>query len=248
LREVRALLPHEPLIYYADQGHLPYGPKPRETLRGYVLAIIRYLRERGCNGVVIACNSANAAALHAARAENPGFPIIGMEPAIKPAVERTRTGIIGVIATRTTAQGELFASVLDRFAQQVKVVTAVCPELVTLAEAGAPHTPEAYQLVADSVAPLKAAGIDQLVLACTHFPFLSPHLRATLGEGVGIIDPAPAVARQTLRVLTERGRLTASTLPGVTEYLTSGDPSVFRASIATLIGEVEARVNQCVLD
>ncbi|MBX3082666.1 MAG: glutamate racemase [Anaerolineae bacterium] len=237
LREVHQLLPVEHVIYVADQGHLPYGPRPREELRGFVEGIARYLLERGCKLLVIPCNAANAAALHYLRGLFPTWPIVGMEPAIKPAAEHTRTGVIGVITTKATFQGELFASVIDRFAQNVQVETQVCPDFVTVVEQGLPNPDETRQIVATYLAPLQAANIDELVLGCTHFPFLTPYLQDFLGASVEIIDPAPAVARQVKRVLAERGLLNQSNERGGTEYLTSADPAHMQFLVKYLIGE-----------
>jgi len=237
LREVHQLLPAEHVIYVADQGHLPYGPRPREELRGFVEAIAHYLLDRGCKLLAIPCNAANAAALHYLRGLFPTWPIVGMEPAIKPAAEHTRTGVIGVITTKATFQGELFASVIDRFAQNVQVETQVCPDFVTIVEQGLPNPDVTRQITAAYLAPLKAANIDALVLGCTHFPFLTPYLQDYLGPGVEIIDPAPAVARQVKRVLTERDLLNQTDERGDTEYITTGDPTHMQFLVKNLIGD-----------
>ncbi len=237
LREVRVLLPAENLLYVADQAHLPYGTRDQSEIRVYVETIARFLIGQGCKLIVIACNAANAAALHHTRALFPDLPIVGMEPAIKPAAARTRSGVIGVITTQTTYQGALYASVVDRFAQGLRVVTQVCPDLVWLAEQGAPDTEAAHAIVASYLAPLQAAGVDQVVLGCTHFPFLMAHLRAVLGEGVEIVDPAPAVARQVRRVLEGRAWLNGSAAQGTAAYFTSGDPQRFAQIAYQLTGE-----------
>jgi glutamate racemase len=237
LREVRRLLPGEPILYVADEGHLPYGPRPRGEIRTFVCDIIQFLLEQHCKLIVIACNTANAAALHDARERFPDVPIVGMEPAIKPAAEHTQTGVIGVIMTKATYQSELFASVVDRFAQGIRVEALACPELVTLAEQGAPDTPEAHTIIAQYMEPLKAAGIDQLVLGCTHFPFLIPQLQAQLGPAVAIIDPAPAVARQVGRVLEQRHLSNAPDGNAPIRYVTSGDPDHLRRLLKQLLGE-----------
>ena len=156
---------------------------------------------------MIACNTASAAALHGLRREFPEVPFVGMEPAVKPAAEHTRTGHVGVIATAATFQGELFASLLDRYAGHVAVHTQICPALVPLVESGELDSPRARRAVQAYLAPLLAAGIDQLVLGCTHYPFLRPLIEDVAGPGVTVIDPAPAVARQTGRVLSQRGWL-----------------------------------------
>ncbi len=236
LRELRRLLPHETFLYYADEAHLPYGPRERDEIRGFAAHIAQFLLDRGCKLLVIPCNSASAAALHWLRGQYPNVPIVGMEPAIKPAAEATRTGVIGVIATRATRQGELFASVVDRFAANVRVEAQVCPDLVLLVEEGAPDTPAARAILANYLEPLRAAHIDQLVLGCTHFPFLSEQIRDYLGDGVTIVDPGPAVARQTARILTERN-LAAESGAGAVTYFTSGDPEHLRHLIARLLNE-----------
>jgi glutamate racemase len=236
LQEFRRQFPHEHTIYYADQAHLPYGEKTRDQIRGYVDAIADFLIGQGCKQIIIACNAANAGALHSLRARLPGFPIIGMEPAIKPAAQGTKTGVIGVITTRATSQGELLASVIDRFAAGVQVETQICPAFVTLAEQGAPDTPDAAAIIARHMQPLLDANIDQLVLGCTHFPFLRDQLQRFMGDGVTIIDPAPAVARQAGRVLAERGLFNPAQTPGTVTYYTSGDPIRFGEVAARLIG------------
>ena len=206
-REIMALLPAQPIIYLADQAHAPYGQRPLTEIRALSEGIARFLLAEGAGVIVIACNTASAAALHGLREQFPAVPFVGMEPAVKPAVEHTRTGQVGVIATAATFQGELFASLLDRYAGRVAIHTQICPELVPLVEAGELDSPRARGAVAQYLAPLLAAGIDQLVLGCTHYPFLRPLIEEMAGAGVAVIDPAPAVARQTGRVLAQHGWL-----------------------------------------
>jgi glutamate racemase len=238
LREVRQLVPHEPILYFADEGHLPYGPRPRDEIREFVRCIIQFLIDQGCKLIVIPCNAANAAALHYAREQFPDLPIVGMEPAIKPAAEHTKTGVIGVITTKATYQGELFASVIDRFANGIQVETQVCPDLVLLVEEGAPDTPEAQATISKYLEPLKAAGIDELVIGCTHFTFLADQLSAQLGPGIAIVDPAPAVARQTVRVLQQHDLTAPANDAASVRYFTSGDPQKLKWLLATLINEL----------
>jgi glutamate racemase len=240
LREVRCLLPHESIIYVGDQRHVPYGPRPRDEIRGFVTGIVQFLLDQGCKAIVIPCNAACAAALHHVRAQFPTTPIVGMEPAIKPAVEHTKTGIIGVITTQATYQGELFASVIGRFANGVQVETQVCPEFVLLVEQGAPDTSASRATIDGYLKPLKTAGIDQLVIGCTHFTFLEDQIRAGLGSGVEIVDPAPAVARQVKRVLEQRHLLNLpddAIAQAPVEYITTGSLEHMRQLITTLIGE-----------
>jgi glutamate racemase len=244
LREIRRLLPHESIVYYGDQAHLPYGPRSAAEIRSFVSEIARFLIARNCKLIVLACNAANAAALHPLRAEYPHLPIVGMEPALKPAAQATRSGVVGVLTTQLTYDGELFASVRERFAQAVRVEVQVCPGLVTLVEEGAPDTPEARATVRDYLAPLQRAGIDQLVLACTHFPFLASHIRAILGSQVTLVDPGPAVARQVVRVLQERALINPGSAAGDTRYYTSADPERMRVLVSALVGEVSPVVQK----
>src|SRR5258706_1006285 len=243
LREVRQLLPNESVIYVGDQGHLPYGQRSRDEIRLFTSSIVRFLIDQNCKLIVIPCNTANAAALHYVRELYPQIPIVGMEPAIKPAAEHTKTGVVGVIMTKATYQSELFASVVDRFANGIKVETQVCPDLVLLVERGALDTPEAHAIIAGYLEPLQAAGIDELVIGCTHFPFLDKQLRAQLGPGVEIVDPGPAVARQVSRVLERQQLANLSDAPATVRYVTTGDAAHFRELLTTLIHEDHADVS-----
>jgi glutamate racemase len=239
LREIRAILPAHDLMYVADQANLPYGPRPLSEVQQFSEGITRFLLAAGAEVIVIACNTASAAALHHLRDVFPGVRFVGMEPAVRPATRDTQNGKIGVIATAATFQGRLYASLLERYAQDVEVVTRACPELVVLAERGTPWTAADFQLTADLLAPLRAAGVDQLVLGCSHFAFVTPLLQAAMGAHVSIIDPAPAVARQVQRVLNGEG---SSSSPAETIYLTTGDAAVFKQQIQQLLGESDPTV------
>lgn len=235
VRELLAQLPHVPLVYLADQANAPYGQRSLDEICQLSDGITRFLLDQGARVIVIACNTASAAALHWLRRQYPGVPFVGMEPAIKPAAERTRTRHVGVMATRATFQGELFASLIDRFAADVTVHPQVCADLVPLVEAGELATERARAAVAKYVAPLVAAGIDELVLGCTHYPFLRPLIADAAGPGVEIIDPAPAVARQAGRVLALQGHGDEAE-PRGSRFYTTGDPLRFTAQLRSLIG------------
>jgi len=236
LREIRALLPAEHVLYAADQGHVPYGPRPIKEVRRFTIEIARFLIDQGAKLIVVACNTASAAALYPLRETFPDVPFVGMEPAVKPAARDTRTGRIGVIATEATFQGELYASVVGRFANGVHVETQVCPEFVLLAEAGDTASEAAREVVRARLAPLLAAGIDQLVLGCSHFPFLLPLIQDVAGPGVRVVDPGPAVARQVRRVLEAGGMLNLRPASGRVTYATSGDPAALRRVVRVLLG------------
>ncbi len=236
LREVVRRLPHHDMLYLADSAHVPYGPRRLEEIRALARGITSFLIDRGACVVVVACITASAASLHDLRAHFQ-VPIVGMEPAVKPAVEHTRSRHVGVIATQATFQGELFARLVERFAQDTVVHTQACPDLVERVEAGQTDGPETEALLRRYLEPMLAAGIDSLVLGCTHYPFLRPAIErviASAGKQVEVIDPAPAVARQTERVLERLDHLVAEGSGQVT-YLTSGDPVAFEAQVRRLV-------------
>lgn len=240
-RAIMAQYPAQPLLYLADQAHTPYGQRPLGEIRTLSEGITRFLLAQGAGLIVVACNTASAAALQPLRRQFPHVPFVGMEPALKPAAERTRSRRVGVIATAATFQGELFASLLARFGGGVEVRTQVCPDLVPLVEKGDLSSPRAYDAVAGYLAPLLADGIDELVLGCTHYPFLRPLFEAVAGPGVEIIDPAPAVARQAGRVLAQRAGLAqpggaAGSAQPQHIFYTTGEPDRFRDSLLSLLG------------
>jgi len=237
LRAVRSELPVEDLLYLADQGHVPYGARPLEEVRAFSEGITRYLLDRGAKLIVVACNTASAAALHHLRRTFPGTPFVGMEPAVKPAAEQTRTGVVGVLATPATFQGALYASVIERFANGVTVLQDTCPGLVMEIERGELVGAGVRRILEQALQPMLARGIDVIVLGCTHYPFVIPVIEEIAGPGVRVIDPAPAVARQVRRVLEERGLVKPAGLQGDTRYLTTGDPSSLEAVLDDLSGE-----------
>jgi len=237
LAEIRALLPHTDVTYVADQAYAPYGERGLDAVRRRAFAVSRHLIDLGAGTVVVACNSASAAALHELRERFPGSTFVGMEPAVKPAAGTTRRGTIGVLATEATFQGELFASVVDRHARGVAVVARACPGLAAAIEDG----DDCDTLVDRYTSDVVARGADTIVLGCTHYSFVADRIRAVAGVDVAVIDPAAAVARQVARV--HRGETDAGS--GVTTYLTTGDPVRLSGQIRRLIGAevVVARVD-----
>ena len=205
-REIVALLPGEDTIYFADQAHCPYGARSLQEVQALAEAIVRFLLGQGAKLIVVACNTASAAALYHLRGRF-DVPIVGMEPAVKPAAQRTASGKVGVMATPATFEGEPFARLMQRFARDVAVIQRVCPGLVERIEAGQLDGPEVESLLQSCLRPLVDEGIDVLVLGCTHYPFLRSAIERVVGPGVEVIDPAPAVARQVRRVLARRGLL-----------------------------------------
>ncbi|MCB2213894.1 glutamate racemase [bacterium] len=237
LRALRRELPHESALYVADQGHVPYGPRPKAQIHDFAFGITRFLLARGAKLIVVACNTASAVALHDLRSAFPEVPFVGMEPAVKPAAETTHTGKVGVLATPTTFAGELYASVVERFAQGVQLFQSTCPGLVDQIEKGDLTGPATRQILEDALNPMLAEGIDTVVMGCTHYPFVIPLIQTITGPGVRVIDPAPAIARQVRRLLTENDLLNPTDAPATLDFFTSGDPAAMEALLPELLGE-----------
>lgn len=238
LREIRQLLPHERLLYVADSGHVPYGDKTPEFIRQRSQRIAGFLLEQGAKALVVACNTATAAAVLSLREAHPDTPIIGMEPAVKPAAAATRAGVIGVLATTGTLQSAKFAALLDRFASDVQVITQPCPGLVECVEAGELASPATRELLQGLVAPLLAKGCDTLILGCTHYPFLKPLLRELIPPSVSLIDTGEAVARHLQRLLAERN-LQALQGSGADGFWSSADTEKLSAVLPVLWGKTD---------
>lgn len=237
LREIRRQLPAESVIYVADQRWAPYGDRTLEQVRARSVQVAGQLIDAGAKAVVVACNSASAAALFELRRAYPATPFVGMEPAVKPAALESKTGVIGVIATAATFQGELFASVVDRHANGARVLTGAATELAALVEDGLERTGEAAAVLEQLLQPMLAEGMDTLVLGCTHYPFLLSTIREIVGDAVAVIDPAPAVARQVGRVLSDAGASASRGTRGVVRYHTTLDPDRLATVIRHLTGE-----------
>ena len=199
-REVVELLPRVPTSYLADNAYCPYGTRPVEEIVERSCVITEALLQQGCGVVVSACNTATSAAIETLRSRYP-VPFVGIEPAVKPAALKTRSGVVGVLATRATLAGRLFQQTSARFASHVRLVTKIGEGLVELVEAGDTTSAAAREIVAANLQPLLAERADQIVLGCTHYPFLADLIRELAGGQAEIVDAAPAVARQVARVL-----------------------------------------------
>jgi glutamate racemase len=250
LKAIRQQLPHEKIIYIADQTHVPYGSRPLEEVRAFSEAITRFLLSEGAKLIVVACNTASAAALIWLRQTFPEVPFVGMEPAVKPAAETTQSGIVGVLATPATFQGALYTSVLERFAQGVRIIQDTCPGLVAQIEAGKLAGLESRAILESALKPMLAEGIDTVVLGCTHYPFVIPVIEEIAGSKVRVIDPAPAVARQTRRVLVDRGISNHEAETGLDSrsdpiFYTTGQPEQLSQLLPILLGE-PGQVNKLV--
>lgn len=226
LAEIQCLLPNESLLYLGDCGHIPYGEKTPEFIRQRCSVMAKFFREQGAKALVVACNTATVAGVADVRRDYPEWPIVGMEPAVKPAAAATRSGVVGVLATTGTLQSAKFAALLDRFATDVRVVTQPCPGLVEMIEAGDLHSPALRQLLGQYLEPLLAAGCDTIILGCTHYPFLKHLLLQMLPADISLIDTGAAVARQLQRLLAER-ELLADGPAAATRFWTSGSQQHF---------------------
>ena len=226
-REIVKLLPQERYLYFADNAHCPYGEKTAEYIQDRGRAITDILLGMGADIIVVACNTATAAAIATLRAEYPDTPFIGMEPAVKPAALGTETGVIGVLATAGTLKGSKYLKTKGRFEDDVRIVEHVGEGFVELVENGILDGPEAYETVRKSLQPLLDAGADRIVLGCTHYPFLKPVIESIAGPGVQVIDPAPAVARQTVRIL-EANAIPTGDGPFSIDLYFSGEPDSLR--------------------
>ncbi len=234
LSALRRALPGAPVCYLADSGYAPYGPRPAHVIQRRCVQIADALVARGARLLVVACNTATAGAADVLRAHL-WIPVVGMEPAAKPAAAATRNGIVGVLATDGTLASARFAALLDRFAADVEVHMLPCPDLVDLVERGILDGPEARRRVAGRVSALRARRADTLVLGCTHFPLLRPLIVTAAGPDCALIDTASAVARQAARLLP-------ANLPsdGGLHLFSSGDPAPLRAVSGQLLGVAPA--------
>lgn len=220
-REIRQHLPAEQLLYFADAAYCPYGGRPLEEIRARSHQVVEELVGRGVKLVVVACNTASGAALESLR-ERFTVPIVGLEPAIKPAVARSRNGRVGVLATAATLQTERFHRLVERYGGSAELFQRASPELVELVESGEIEGPEVERFLARTLAPLREADVDTVVLGCTHYPFLRAPIGEVMGAGVEILDSGEAVARQVERVLNQVGAASQEG-PGGILLLTSGD-------------------------
>ena len=235
LRNIRTELPAEDLLYVADSAHAPYGDRPEAFIQARAFSVVEFLLARGAKAIVVACNTATAAAAAALRARY-DVPIVAMEPAVKPAAEGTRSGVVGVLATSRTLASSRFLRLVDTHGNGVQILVQPCPGWVEQVERGELTGPRTGRLVEQHVRPLLNRRADTLVLGCTHYPFLRPLIEATAGPSVNIIDPAIAVARQLRRRLEGAGLTAPSERTGHQEFWTTGEPARVLPVICQLWG------------
>ena len=204
-RELAKILPSERFVYFSDNAHCPYGDKSPDFIRERASAITDILLGMGADIIVVACNTATAAAISYLRETYPEVPFVGMEPAVKPAALGTKSGVIGVLATAGTLRGSKYLDTKGKWGGSVRIVEQVGRGFVELVEEGRLDGPDVESVVRSAVQPLIDEGADIIVLGCTHYPFLRPVIQRVAGEDVRVIDPAPAVAKRTADILLERG-------------------------------------------
>ncbi|PKO11213.1 MAG: glutamate racemase [Chloroflexi bacterium HGW-Chloroflexi-2] len=228
LREIRNQVPDSPIIYFGDQFHVPYGQRELDEVYSLSRVITQFLLNLGAGIIVVACNTASAAALYPLREEFQGIPFVGMEPAVKPAAEKTHSGKVGVLATPATFQSKLYNSVVERFAKNVKIYQNTCSGLVQEIEKGNFSGIETRNILENALYPMLENEIDSIVLGCTHYPFVIPLIKEIVGPDVTVIDPAPAVAKQTMRILSKDIDSGANKNKNNTILLTSGSIKEFK--------------------
>lgn len=222
-RELTAQLPDEPVIYLADQGYCPYGGRSDDELIARSELITDYLLAQGATLLLIACNTATSAAARHLRHKYPALPIVGMEPAIKPAALSTQSGKVGVLATQATLRGEKFRQLAAQLHDHAEIYSQAGTGFVELVESGELDSDNAQRTVAAALAPLLAHNVDHVVLGCTHYPFLAPLIREQLPPHIDIIDPTDAVVRQTLRLLQQHQCRSGPQTPPQYRFVTTGD-------------------------
>lgn len=250
LRHLPPALPGTPLVYLADSARAPYGVRTAAEIVAFSTQIAAYLLGgHACRALVVACNTATAAAIPVLRTRYPEVPIVGMEPAVKPAARATRSGVVGVMATAGTIGSERYADLLSRFGRDIDVVEDPCVGLVELIESGTVDGPALRDRLRAITAPMLAAGADAVVLGCTHFPLVTEALREVVGPDVALVDPAPAVVREVVRRVGATPDDDLDDEPAALTFLTTGDEGAFRQNLQALAPELmtEATVRSVAL-
>ena len=222
LKHIHALMPFESLIYFADSKHAPYGNKTAEEITARCMFLADFLMSKNVKALVVACNTATAAAIDELR-ETFDITIIGMEPAVKAAATASNNGVIGVLATVGTLKSAQFAALLESYGRNVKVVTQACVGLVECIERGELDTLETKALIRQYTSPLLAEGADTIVLGCTHYPFVKPVIQDVVGDKISLIDTGAAVAKQLKRQLQEKGLLSTSNQTANVQFWTNSE-------------------------
>jgi glutamate racemase len=226
LRALRQYLPLADMLYVADSGHAPYGEKDTGDIIARSEYITDFLLAQGAQAIVIACNTATAAAAQHLRTRWPDVPIVGVEPGVKPAVAHSPSGRIGVLATPGTLASPKFQQLVERHGRNAEITLQACPGLAKEIESGELDTPRLRDLVTQFARPLQEAHSDTIVLGCTHYPFVRPLFEQVLGPEVRIIDTSDAVARHVAHLVTELPACTPQSAGGDIRFWSSGNPTL----------------------
>jgi glutamate racemase len=208
---ISLLLPNEAIFYIGDTARIPYGNKSKDDIEKFSLEMTKFLLDKDCKAIVIACNTASAYALEAVRNTYPDIPVIAMEPAVKPAIEQSKTGAIGVLATLGTLKSDRYSHLKNKFGQGIQILENPCLGLVDNIEAGKWNDQETILLLENILKPMVVAHVDHIVLGCTHYPIVIPLIANIMGDSVQLVNPAPAIAKQVYRQLAERNLLCVDT-------------------------------------
>ncbi len=246
-RTVALELPKYDLVYFADQKYCPYGLRPPQEIRALSRRIVEFLITENCHVIIIACNTASVIALYYLREAFPHIKFIGVEPAVRPAASATRSGKIAVLATLRTLDSDFFAHSLDEFARNVQVLTVYPTDWVERVERGEMDSPETFASVQRVIEPLLAQGVDEIVLGCTHYPFLAPLIEKIADGRASILDPSDAVAKQTARVNKTHEVSKTSWVLGQHAFYTTGDVALFKTALKKLLDIADADVRQALL-
>ncbi|MEK6221165.1 MAG: glutamate racemase [Chloroflexota bacterium] len=223
LRTLQVELPNEPILYIGDQAHVPYGSRPAEEIRDFSESITRYLINQGAKLVVVACNTASAAALLHLRETFPETPIVGMTPSVKQAAAHTQTGAVGVLATAATFEGKLYASKVEKYGDGLTILEDTCAGLVEQIEKGILNGGKTQEILTRALLPMVKHDIDAVILGCTHYPFAGDQIQQIVGDQVRLIDSSPAVVQRVKEILQNRNLLNEHEIQTETRILTTGN-------------------------
>ncbi|MEM8858413.1 MAG: glutamate racemase [Chloroflexota bacterium] len=223
LQEIHRQCPDQSTLYFADQANIPYGQKSKSELISYCETITQYLLGRGASVIVVACNTATAAAIDQLRKNHPDIPFIGMEPALKPAASTTKSGKVGVLATAGTFKSQKYAQLMTRFSDQVEIFENSCVGLVEQIESGHLESQLTREMLEEFINPMLEKKVDTLILGCTHYPFVKSAIKSIVEDKAQVINPAPAVAKQVGRIVNSlKSQINADSSINLNEYITSG--------------------------
>ena len=231
LKEALKIMPNEDYIYYGDSKNAPYGTKSVEDIKILTFKAVEFLLEKGVKGIVVACNTATSAAVAELRIKYPKLPLVGIEPAIKPAVENNHGGAIIMMATPMTVKQKKFNILLDKYRDRAKIIPVPCDGLMEFVESGVLEGKELNSYLQDKLGEYKSQSIDSIVLGCTHYPFVKQEIKNVIGENIDLIDGGYGTVREIQRRLSEQDLLNKSQDKGsVTIYNSSNDEALIKLS------------------